>query len=480
MSLSFWVRHRHKPDQISVQRKSRTVLIYLAAAAATSGFVLNPDAREEWRGFLVEWLIVCAIPLLFAFTYSRHLLSNSPVQQKRQRFGAVLSGLAIMAAALLVPLVAPVFRENPMGDSVLALQLVPLIALPVFLVAALFLLLKGRSSFATFACALFWPYWFVIALDLYRWPQDGPMQTVLYFLCLISPTLFAFAAGAASYRPTLAHATALSALVGMSWVYWSLRASPLRDAWVMFNVPDASMGLYPELQFKLTILAVPLIALATATAALRLLPSHWQFRKLSLCERTWPALAVGLLVLAIWFGQSVMPYRLPGGVNLGEYTTLKILHVEKRGLQFHETCVSVELKDYGAYVIVSGNDRRLFQYRFPQKAASARLSGSLIERVRAIAHPWKGATEIQESIRPIRAWNADNWYFGARGVRLEAYTMDNGSMPPQEIVNLFHDLEALPRSAETRRQVKDICLGFCYGPQSEVGVFIPHYSDERY
>jgi len=59
--------------------------------------------------------------------------------------------------------------------------------------------------------------------------------------------------------------------------------------------------MYPPIYAELTIFAIALIALAITTAALRLLPSHWQFRKLPVCERTWPALAISLLVLALWF-----------------------------------------------------------------------------------------------------------------------------------------------------------------------------------
>jgi hypothetical protein len=52
---------------------------------------------------------------------------------------------------------------------------------------------------------------------------------------------------------------------------------------------------------------------------------------------------------------------------------------------------------------------------------------------------------------------------------LKAYTTANGSAPPQEIVALFDDLEKLPRSSEGQSDRKDLCLGFCYDPLSELG-----------
>lgn len=74
-----------------------------------------------------------------------------------------------------------------------------------------------------------------------------------------------------------------------------------------------------------------------------------------------------------------------------------------------------------------------------------------------------------DKVKPIRDWNADNWYFVAQGTGLRVYRAANGSSPPQEIVSLFNDLEKLTRSPETRSERKDVCLGFCYDPLSELG-----------
>ena len=36
-------------------------------------------------------------------------------------------------------------------------------------------------------------------------------------------------------------------------------------------------------------------------------------------------------------------------------------------------------------------------------------------------------------------------------------------------MSLFNDLEKLPQSAPSKSELKDVCLGFCYDPLSEMG-----------
>ncbi len=441
--------------------------------------MLNRDVRDEipWKGLLL-WMTLRAIPLLFVFAYPRFLFVASSPGKNRLRFAAALNGFGLAASVFLFPRMVLPFGTNPMRDAdSVALLLIPLIGLPMFFIAALFLLLKNRSTLAMIACVLFWPYWFVLALvSLDRWFQDSPFHAALYLLCFLSPALFAFAAGAVSFRPTLAHIAAFSGVVGMPWVYLNLRDSGLGNVWLMFNLPGREIAMYPPLYAELTIFAVGLIMLAIATAALRLLPSHWQLRKLPIRERTWPAFAISLVVLAIWFSQSVMPYRIPAAVDYSDFPILQILHVEKRGLQFHENCVSVwGRRGQPLSATFSGNDRRLFQYRFQEKGASGHLPDSLAERVRVMLHSSDRETEKRDEIKPLRRWNADGWYFTAEGVGLRAYTTEKGTMPPPEIVDLFRDLEKIPRSQEISSELRDVCLGFCYDPLSGLGALFANH-----
>jgi len=432
-------------------------------------FDMRYGTRSE---ILLCWLALSAVPLLFVFAYSRYLFANSATQEHRERLAAAVNGVGAAAGTLFFPFMALPFWENPMHDvDSVALLLIPLLVLPIFLVAALFLLLRNRSGLAVFASVLFWPYWFVYALaNLNRWFEGSAVHAAFYFLSFISPVLFAFAAGAVPYRPALAHSAALFGVLSAPWLYWSVRGSVLGNVWVMFNAPDRDLPQFSMLHNELIILDVLLIVLATTVAAFRLLPAHWKLRKLPLRERTWPAVAICIIVLACWFSQSVLPYRLPGAVTHSGWPILQILHVEKHGLQFHESCVSVWAPPRRPLsVSFSGNDRRLFQYRFQQEHASGQIPEPLAERVRAMVHSDDPANKQRDEVKPLRAWNVEGWYFTAEGAGLQAFTTNTRSTPPQEIIDLFWDLEKIPRSTVSRSDLKDVCLGFCYDALSGLG-----------
>jgi hypothetical protein len=259
----------------------------------------------------------------------------------------------------------------------------------------------------------------------------------------------------------------------MPYIYWTtLRDTPFGNTWTMFNVSDRKILSYSALHLtELTIFSIALIVLAIATAALRLVPARWSLRGSPLCERTWPAFGATLLFLAIWFSQSVVPYRISGAVDYSSWPILQILHVEKRGLQFHETRVSVGgYPSHPLSASFSGNDRRLFEYRFQQHYASmGELQQPLTDRVQAVIQSSESTSRNPVEVKPLREWNEDGWYVTGEGLALKTYTADKGETPPQEIVGLFNDLEKLPRSRESQSEVRDVCLGFCYDPLSGLG-----------
>lgn len=76
---------------------------------------------------------------------------------------------------------------------------------------------------------------------------------------------------------------------------------------------------------------------------------------------------------------------------------------------------------------------------------------------------------LWDPVKPVRNWNADNWYVVTEGSGLKQYTTENGSAPPRELIDLFNDLEKIPHSSETQSELKDVCLGFCYDPLSAMG-----------
>jgi len=451
-----------------------TKIIYVVASAACSFFLLscNLEAGARWSVLLLYWLVVCAVPLLFVFAYPRFLFADS-TPQKRRKYAAALHGLGAVTATVLFPILTVPFWKNPVRDLGEAIGVIVILSVLVLsLVLAASILLKNRDNLLVFAFLLFWPYWLLLALaNTGHFFEATPLEAVFYFLCFLSAVLFAFAAGTISYRPTFAHVAALAGSISVPWIYSNaMTDSGLGNVWLVLNVPDNDPGAYQRPYAQVTIAIVGLIALAIVTAGLRLLPAQWRFRGTPLRERTWPAVGASIVVLAVWFSQSVLPYRIPGAVDYSDYPVLQILHVEKRGVKFHERCFSVYWQHPYRPISVSfkGSDRQLFQYRFQHNGSSLQLPKTLVERIQAMveSHHEKGQQDV---VGPIWNWNADRWYFSGQGFGLRVYGASNGSNPPEEIVDLFRELDGAPRYSETHSELKDVCLGFCYDPLSAMG-----------
>lgn len=453
-----------------MQSNTRTSLIYLATAAVGSLLVVSQNS--SWLGLPIIWC-ASAAPLLFVFSYPRCLIAGSASRQRLTGF--IFHIVGAVSTCVFFLLFSP-FWKNPvrdLGESILVL-LVPLGILVIFLVAAISLLLRNKSGLATLASVLIWPYWLGLALTCEgRWYQDTGIYAAFYFLCFLTPIFFAFAAGAISWSPASAHATALLGILAGPSLYWNLKDSGMGNVWVMFNQSDNRFAAYPPF-FVFGICFVALLTLATVTAILRLIPTLLPSRRFSISDRIWPAFVVSLVVMIVWFCQSVMPYRIPGAVDYAGWPVLQILHIQKRGLQFQELCVGVSghrmKRDYWLRGIrFSGDNRRLLQYRFKEFGATGELSESTREKVKGMLTASNQKHASWDPVKPVRAWNADNWYVISEGSGLKSYTTENGSLPPRELVDLFNDLENLPHASETQSDLKDICLGFCYDPLSAMG-----------
>ena len=202
------------------------------------------------------------------------------------------------------------------------------------------------------------------------------------------------------------------------------------NSWIAFNLPESTVNL---LEAKARIIFVAAVVVSTACSVTRLLPSAWMLRRSPVRERTWPAFAVCLLVIALWFGGSASPYRIPLIVDaVGAELTL--LHVEKRGIQFHETSIRV-YRDGKFYL--SRNDRRLFQYRFAERIDS----GVLPEAVTTTAITMARSTQLKDLRTPpamaLRSHNAEGWYIRTSQTVL-AFNTEYGTKPPKDVVDLFH------------------------------------------
>jgi hypothetical protein len=262
----------------------------------------------------------------------------------------------------------------------------------------------------------------------------------------------------------------LGLVAGLVALHWfsriEFRNFPTLNSWIAFNLPDGNPQFFSDVFFaKLKILFVATVVISTACCLIRLLPATWELRKIPIRERTWPALAVCFLVIVTWYGASASPYRIPLIVD-SVPPELTVLHVEKKGIQFHETVISTYTD---GMLFVERNNRRLFQYGFAVGSGIGILPKTITARVRALTR----STELRDlhtaPAVALRSKNAEGWYIRTeRGVL--AFTTEYGTEPPREVVDLFHDLESIAPAEKELRSINDICIGFCYDPLAGLGL----------
>jgi hypothetical protein len=454
-------------------RNVLTTLIYALAALAACFLWLTLSDGGFPSSLPSTPSLLFLGPLLFAFAYPRSLFASADTTAKpfakRVRSAALLHGIGAVAATVTFVILASSWWKNPLRNVGTAPFFATMIAADLILLAAAILLFtRIHATLPKLASFLLWPYWLVLALAFCgRFYGEGT-HSAFTFLCLTASLLLAFAAGAVFYRATVAHFAALAALVAAPQAYSSaIRDTPLGNLWTSLNMPDRMMwGSFAALTV-LTILSVALIALAVSTAGFRLTPARWKTLGMPLRDRTWPAFLLTFVFLAVWFSQSAMPYRASGAVDYSAWPLLRILHVQKQGLQFHETCIGLWGYRKPDEVSFSSNDRRLFHYRIRETGSRAELPDSFQQRVGAVLDSLRGTPGNSQSTGPIRAWNAEGWYLLGENIDFRAYT--TGVTPPPEIVALFEDLEKLPRPRQSASDLKDVCLGFCYDPLAGLG-----------
>ena len=458
-----------------MSRNVLTAFIYTLAALAACIFWLI--ASQFGYGFRngVPYLLLFLGPLLFAFAYPASLFASDhtgATAAPPTRFAAILHGTGLAITTITFVLLGSESWKNTVrGLSSVSFFAIAIAVDLLFFAAAFLLLTKTRAILPTLAPYLLWPCWLILAVVFGGYSFEATKtRSAFAFLCLTASLLLAFAAGAVRYRPAIAHAAALTVLTAAPWVYWTaIKDTPLGNVWTSFNFPDPDrmMGRGYSLLATLIVFSVALIALAVATAAIRLTPAGWKILGKPLRDRTWLSFLLAFAFVAVWFSQSVMPYRIAGAVDYSSWPLLRILHVQKQGLQFHETSVGIWGYRMPDEVSFSANDRRLFQFRFREKGSRTGLPATLQQRANAVLDSLRATRGNSKTVRPVSAWNADEWYLIGENIDLHSYTA--GATPPPEIVAFFHDLENLPRLPESTSDRKDICLGFCYDPLSGLG-----------
>lgn len=264
---------------------------------------------------------------------------------------------------------------------------------------------------------------------------------------------------------------------GLGALYWFYGVEfrypfPALNTWVAFNLPDAAPDSYDEILIAKMKIGFAVTTLAASTiSAIGLLPLRWTIRNRRIRDRRWPAVAVPVFAVFLWYVRSVTPYRIPVIVD-GVPAELTLLHVEKHGNQFHETSISV-FRDRRVYL--AKNNRRLFEYRFPVHSGSTVLQDDTT-REAAIAFAGELANAVTAPALPLRSTNAEGWYARTLGQHVLAFTTENKTAPPPELIRVFGTLESSVPGTKRWGDEKDICFGFCYDPLAGLGVL---YMNDR-
>ena len=271
-------------------------------------------------------------------------------------------------------------------------------------------------------------------------------------------------------KPKLSHAICLAGgLTVLSAFVWSQIAREPYSSWIALNFSTPGLSTVP-LFVMLELLSVALVVTASACAALRLLPAQLRLGKPPLRDRTWPALVASFLILATWFARSVTPYRVPVIADGGPLE-LRLLHVQKRGLDFHEGAVwSVRNRRFG----ITRTDRKLFQYEFVSSSAGGVLSQEVYDHVSAMLVSPSLLELHTPPATTLWSWNAEGWYVVVEDSRLFAFTTESGNNPPRAVIDLFREIEKLHAGGGGSFTQRDVCMGFCYGPAAALGIVYPN------
>jgi hypothetical protein len=285
----------------------------------------------------------------------------------------------------------------------------------------------------------------------------------------MTPLLFLFAGVLVFFRPRFSYGTGLIAgFIALPWFLWTEFVNfKIVNSWIALNFYD-----HPEFGgsvvfSKSKILAVAGTVVVIVLCTLRLLPARWKLRNLPIYQRTWPAFAVCLLVLAVWFCCAATPYRIPVIVD-GISPDLAILRVEKQGLQFHETRISVW---HDRTFSISHNNRKLLRYRFAESNFQGILPETTYQKALAFSQSPGFKNLHTAPPKPLRTWNAEGWYVRNDSSMVLAFTSEYGTEPPKELMDLFQEIKAsAPTGNWTQGGLRDVCLGFCYDPTAGLGI----------
>ena len=171
-----------------------------------------------------------------------------------------------------------------------------------------------------------------------------------WFAVLLSPFVLLAGTLLLFRRPRLGYmVAALGAALPLPWIFTTETRGSV-NSWISLNASWNDPDTFRYMRYsQLRILSVGLLLMTLIWSVTRLLPLHWQLRNRAANQRTWPAIAITLIFIGYWFGTSAFPYRQPL-ITDGVSPEVSILHVEKDGITFHETRISL-YRD-GTYYLV--------------------------------------------------------------------------------------------------------------------------------
>jgi hypothetical protein len=267
-------------------------------------------------------------------------------------------------------------------------------------------------------------------------------------------------------RPRIGYImTAVGTALPLFWIYRT-ESRAFINSWVLLNASgDRAETLYLRYA-QLRIVCAALLLFALAWALIRLLPSSWQVRNLPLNQRTWPAVVIAVFVIVWWFATFAFPYRQPVIVD-AMASQLSVLHVEKNGIDFHETSLGI-YRD--CRFVTTHNDRRLFRYKFDEVWHGGVLTEHQCMQLKTVL----GLPDLQRTQdrapKALRVAHGEGWYTEMQRYEIAAFTTENATAPPAELVAFFRGIVEMPSDGpHYRYEVRDVCFGFCYDPKAGLG-----------
>lgn len=286
-----------------------------------------------------------------------------------------------------------------------------------------------------------------------------------FFIACVGPPVLAASVLILGRSPRLGYITAaLGATLPLFWIL-KTESRDFFNSWIAMN--GSFVGASRYMRFALLrIIAVTLLLPILFLAVTRLLPVNWQLRGRPINQRSWPAVLGTLTCITYWFIAFVSPYREPIIVDAAQ-PEIAILHVEKDGIDLRETCIRVG-RD-GRYLLARA-DRRLFHYAFLEAMRTGLLTDQLRSKLKVIQALPELKQVSDRTPSALRVHRGDGWYTETGSVRVAAFTTENGTKPPPELVNFFREVEGTVSSGEVSvSEVRDVCLGFCYDPKAGLG-----------